>query len=72
LAHDAGADQGKRLDLAFRFACGRLPLKDELETCEKFLAKQRELYAKDSDPDTRVWTDLCQMLFASNAFLYVD
>jgi hypothetical protein len=72
LAHDAGEDQGKRLDLAFRFACSRPPLRDELEACEKFLAKQREVYDKEKNADVRVWTDLCQMLFASNAFLYVD
>ncbi len=72
LARDAGEDQKKRLDFAFRLACSRLPLREELETCEKFLAKQGEVYAKEKDADIHVWTDLCQMLFASNAFLYVD
>ncbi len=72
LARDAGDDTGKRLDFAFRLACSRPPRQDELAMCEQFLAKQRAVYARDKDADSRAWTDLCQMLFASNAFLYVD
>jgi hypothetical protein len=30
------------------------------------------VYAKEKDADLRAWADLCQMLFASNAFLYVE
>ena len=37
-----------------------------------FLGKQRTAYAKEKDADSRAWADLCQMLFASNAFLYVE
>ena len=71
LTREAGDDM-KRLALAFRLACGRPPLKDEVAACETFLGKQREAYAKDKDGDSRAWADLCQMLFASNAFLYVE
>ena len=53
-------------------ACSREPLKDEVAACEKFLAKQRETYAKEKDADARAWADLCQILLASNAFLYVE
>jgi hypothetical protein len=72
LARDAGNDAAKRVTLAFRLACGRPPLLDERSACEQFLVKQREVYSKEKDADSRVWADLCQMLFASNAFLYVE
>lgn len=69
---EAGNDTSKRLELAFRLTCSRPPTTDERTLCEKFLARQREVFAKEKDADTRAWTDLCQMLFASNAFLYVE
>jgi hypothetical protein len=72
VAREAGADPAKRLALAFRLACGRPPAGDEREACEAFLGKQRGAYAADPDPGARAWADLCQMLFASNAFLYVE
>ena len=72
VAREAGGDATKRLALAFRLTCGRGPLTDEVAACEKFLGQQREAYAKEKDADVRAWADLCQMLFASNAFLYVE
>jgi hypothetical protein len=71
LARAAG-DPAKRLDLAFRLACGRPPLADERSLCETFLSKQSAVFAREKDAESRAWTDLCQMLFASNAFLYVE
>jgi hypothetical protein len=71
LAHEA-SDDVTRLDAAFRLACGRPPLAEERALCEKFLAKQRAALAGARDADSRAWADLCQMLFASNAFLYVE
>jgi hypothetical protein len=72
LGTEAGDDTGKRLSLAFRLASGREPLADERRACEKFLTAQHEVYAKDMDAADRPWADLCQMLLASNAFLYVE
>jgi hypothetical protein len=72
LVHESGDDVARRLHLAFRLVCGRPPLREERTLCETFLAKQSALYAKEKDADLRKWTDLCQMLFASNAFLYVE
>jgi hypothetical protein len=72
LAAEAGVDAGKRLELAFTLATARPPLESERAACEKFLAAQRSAYAKEKDVDARAWTDLCQMLLASNAFLYVE
>jgi len=37
-----------------------------------FLDAQRVVYAKEKDAAERAWADLCQMLLASNAFLYVE
>ena len=42
------------------------------QACEKFLAAQRMVYTKEKDAEERAWGDLCQMLLASNAFLYVE
>ena len=60
------------LTLAFRLACGRPPHDDEREVCEKFLGKQRSVHAAETDAGERAWTDLCQMILASNASLYVE
>jgi len=72
LAREAGDDSVKRLKLAFQLVCGRPQLPDEQTTCERFLDKQRAVYAKEKDGDIHAWADLCQMLFASNTFLYVE
>ena len=72
LAREAGDDAGKRLTLAFRLACGRPPLPEARAACEKFLGAQGAAYAKEKDAGDRVWADLCQMIFASNAFLSVE
>ena len=72
LAREAGDDATKRLALAYRLACAREPLKDEVAACERFLGKQLSVYAKEKDADARAWADLCQAILASNAFLYVE
>jgi hypothetical protein len=72
LAREAGDDPAKRLELAYRLACARQPTKDEGAACGKFLDKQRDVYAKEKDADARAWADLCQIILASNAFLYVE
>ncbi len=66
LAREASGD---RLALAFRLACGREPCAAERSAAARFLEKQRQLYGGTND---RAWTDFCQMLLASNAFLYVE
>jgi hypothetical protein len=72
LRREAGDDGARRLDLAFRLACGRAPRHEERILCETFLARQSAVYAREKDADLRTWADLYQMLFASNAFLYVE
>jgi hypothetical protein len=72
LAREAGTDTDRRLTLAFRLACGRNAVEEELTACRRFVEKQHAVYAKEKDRAERTWTDLCQMILASNAFLYVE
>jgi hypothetical protein len=72
LQREAGSDTASRLDLAFRLACSRPPRQEERSLCETFLEKQSAVYSGEKDADRRAWADLCQMLYASNAFLYVE
>lgn len=62
----------KDLNLAFRLSAGRAPTKEETAACVRFLEVQRLAPRKEAANDDRAWTDLCQMLLASNAFLYVE
>jgi hypothetical protein len=72
LAQEAGANPQERLNLAFRLGCVRPPSRDESDAAERFLAAQAKVYANAKDRDERRWTDLCQIILASNAFLYVE
>jgi hypothetical protein len=72
LAIQAGEKPEKRLEMVFRLIASREPLAAERLACEKFLDKQRAVYAKEKGADERAWSDLCQMLLASNVFLYVE
>ena len=72
LTKEAGADAKSRLHLAFRLACGRPPNADETVAVDRFLVAQRKTYADAKDSEQRTWIDLCQMVLASNAFLYVE
>src|SRR5207244_2131511 len=72
LRKEAGAGVEPRLELAFRLAYGRPPQDDERAAALRFLDRQRSLYAEEADGEARAWTDLCQMVLASNAFLYVE
>jgi hypothetical protein len=72
LQSEAGADVDQRLNLAFRLACARPPGTEEAAAARRFLERQTKLYAGRTEADLRTWTDLCQMILASNAFLYVE
>jgi hypothetical protein len=64
------ADETRRVDLAFESVLARGPTASERTAAIEFLTTQARQY--NSESAEKVWTDLCQMLFASNAFLYVD
>jgi cytochrome c553 len=72
LETEAGTDETSRLTLAFRLACGREPRPEEQQAARQFLTEQRAVYAADKEEANKEWTDLCQMILASNAFLYVE
>jgi hypothetical protein len=57
---------------AFELAYSRPPTKAEFSAAKDFVNEQNTIYKGQPDVAVRVWTDLCQMLLASNAFLYVD
>jgi hypothetical protein len=56
---------------AWRIAVGRRPTDKEAAVAAEFIETQRSQYA---DNDSALWSvaDFCQMLLASNAFLYVE
>jgi hypothetical protein len=72
LRRQAGTDVKARLKLAFRLALGRAPVDDEQAAAMEFLERQQGLYAPADNGDALTWTDFCQMLLASNAFLYLN
>ncbi|HEY7423366.1 MAG TPA: DUF1553 domain-containing protein, partial [Gemmataceae bacterium] len=72
LEREVGADADRRVARAFRLAAGREPHDEERAAVRRFLAAQQSLYAKETDGERRAWTDLCQMILATNAFLYVE
>jgi hypothetical protein len=72
LEREAGAESAQRITFAFRLACGREPTPEEIRASSQFVAAQRAAYEKEKDCEQRAWADFCQMLLASNAFLYVE
>jgi hypothetical protein len=72
LEREAGTDEAKRLATAFRLTYGREPSSDEAAAARRFLATQAKVYEGQGDAAGRTWADLCQMLLASNGFLYVE
>jgi len=71
-AGEAGDDA--RIIRAFLLTTGRAPDQDEHGAARRFLNSQPSRYPGRSEADARrhAWTDFCQMLLASNAFLYVE
>ena len=74
VAQIAGAETGARLRVAFQLTAARAPRAEEHAAARKFLETQTALHAAASakDPAQKAWTDLCQALLASHAFLYLE
>jgi hypothetical protein len=72
LDREAGLDKAARISRAFCLACGREPTPAEKSASEHFVTAQRFVYEKEKDCEQRAWADFCQMLLASNAFLYIE
>lgn len=71
-AADVGETDAARVQHAFVLALGRGPRDDERAAAEAFLQAQPARYGDAADARDRAWIDFCQMLLASNAFLYVE
>ncbi|HUR44398.1 MAG TPA: DUF1553 domain-containing protein, partial [Candidatus Saccharimonadales bacterium] len=61
-----------RLERAFELALGRRPSADEKKAATEFFQKQEVEYSGKKDGEIMLCTDFCQMLFASNSFLYFE
>src|SRR5262249_7444768 len=65
-------DTEKMLALAFRLTVGRAPTESERAASLRFHAAQQAVSPKAPEALHKVWPVFCQMLLASNAFLYVE
>jgi hypothetical protein len=72
LQQEASADTDRRIRTAFLLACGREPAEPEQAASRRFLSGQEKLYVQEKNGPQQAWIDFCQMLFASNGFLYVE
>lgn len=63
-----------RIDRVFLLTVGRVPDDPEREVARRFLETQPARYAgvETAEAKRRAWTDFCQMILASNHFLYVE
>jgi hypothetical protein len=68
----AAESPGAAIDRAFMLAAGRPPDAKERAASERFLAEQRGHYGDGPDGAGRALVDFCQMLLASNSFLYIE
>jgi hypothetical protein len=69
---EAGADVDDRIAYAFTVVFGRGPSETESIAARRLIEDQPSLYRGRSDAGDRTWADFCQMLLASNPFLYVE
>ena len=68
-------DTAERIGVLFLKLFAQNPTPEEQRTCEEFLASQRERFSNhepEIDADRQALSALCQVLLASNRFLYVD
>lgn len=74
-----------RIDAAFQRLFGSLPSETQRQDCNQFLERQTEIFENDSDQEwrkqltedpaaaqRRALASLCQILMASNRFLYIQ
>ena len=63
-------DEDQRLQNAFVSAFGREPTASEIGELSAFLKIQAESWGEEAN-ETRVWTDLCHVLFNLKEFIYI-
>ena len=73
---EAGANPAKQIERAYRLAYSRLPTADESQELSLFMERFRQMHRQAGRPTQEVerlaLIDLCQVLFASNEFVYID
>ena len=73
---DPTLDDESKLDALFLRLFSQPPNPDEKAACLELLAQQRLNLKSENDDseelERKTWGSLCQMLFASNRFLYID
>lgn len=71
---EAGANQDRQVEVAWRSAFGRLPSDREMMWSKSFLQSQIDGYVKRNDAHARrsALRDFCHALFNANEFIYVD
>lgn len=67
-----GISTDEALRAAFRLAYGRSPTTTEAAAAQRFLSTQPAEYPGQPNAVDLAWTDFCQMLLASNPFLYLE
>ena len=72
ITREAVATTDARITRAFLLTFSRGPHAEEREAAQQFLAEQPAKYAGAEDAQQRAWRDFCQMLLASNQFLYIE
>ena len=68
----AGQPTEEMVRRAFLLVAGRPPRDEERAAAERFLRTQPSHHADRPDAERQAVVDFCQMLLASNAFLYVE
>ncbi|HMF13520.1 MAG TPA: DUF1549 and DUF1553 domain-containing protein [Gemmataceae bacterium] len=76
VAHGAGDDRGKQIDLAFRLVLARRPGPKEATWCAEHLEKQAAVYRAAKLPTEQVerspLTTMCHTLLNTSEFLYAE
>ena len=75
LLHRAALDEVARVRLAYQWTLCRQPTSEDLESSLAFLEAYDETFDVDAERRERrlkAWTGLCQSLFWSNEFIYIE
>jgi hypothetical protein len=66
------SDEAERLAAVFLTAYARSPSGEEESAARGFLDAQENAYGQGTEARKKAWVDLCQSIFMSNEFLYLD
>jgi hypothetical protein len=70
IENESPTNDEDRISIAYLLAVGRSPTADELNASLEFIMSQKTFYT--DNPNIHALRDMCQMIFASNAFLYIQ